>query len=110
MAKYEATMSAGYQMTVPSALRKFLDLKPGDKLIFDTDAPKPTVEKALSREEQVKKVFRELGKLQEERAAQMTPEQRKFAEMTAGWTVNQYHEYYDNLPETKARIKEKYGV
>jgi len=31
-------------------------------------------------------------------------------EMTKGWTVNQFHQYFDSLPETKAYIKERYGV
>lgn len=39
-----------------------------------------------------------------------TPKQKKMKEMTRGWTVNQFHRYFDGLPETKAYIKEKYGV
>ena len=115
MAKYEATLSAGSQVTVPSAIRRLLGLKPGDKMIFDADTldtktQKVTVGKALSREEQVQTVMEELERLRIEHQKQMTPEQKKFAEMTAGWTVNQYHEYFDNLPETQAYLKEKYGV
>lgn len=110
MPRLEVTMSAGYQVTVPSALRKLLNLKPGDKLVFDTDAQKPTVEKALTREEQIKMIFAELERLNVEHRKHMTPEQKKFAEMSAGWTVRQYHEYFDNLPETQAYLREKYGV
>lgn len=110
MPKIEATMSAGYQITVPSVVRKLLGLEPGDKLAFDTDAKSMTVEKAETREEKIKRIFAELDDMKREREKRMTPEQKAFAKKTAGWTVNQYHEYYDNLPETKAYIKEKYGV
>lgn len=108
MPRIEMTMSAGFQFTAPSALRKEWGLNPGDKIIVDTD--RNTVEKAETQEEQVKRVFAELDRLKAEREAKMTLEQKKFAEMSAGWTVNQYREYFDNLPETKAYIKEKYGV
>ena len=40
----------------------------------------------------------------------MTVGQKKRIEMSKGWTINQYHEYIDKLPETKAYMKEKYGV
>lgn len=115
MAKYEATMSAGCQVTVPSAIRRLLGLKPGDRMIFDAETldantQKITVGKALSREERVRAVMEEMERLRVEHQKQMTPEQKKFAEMTAGWTVNQYHEYIDNLPETRTYLREKYGV
>ena len=110
MPRVEATLSAGYQFTAPSVLRKALGLKPGDKIVFDTDKPVITVEKAETREERVRRVCAELDALKVEREKHMTPEQKKFAEMSKGWTINQYHEYFDNLPETKAYIKEKYGV
>ncbi len=110
MPKIEATMSAGYQITVPSAVRKLLDLKPQDKIVFDTDKKQITIEKAETREEQIKRIFAELDDMKREREKRMTPEQKAFAKKSAGWTINQYHEYYDNLPETKAYIKEKYGV
>ena len=110
MPKIEVTMSNAFQITVPSAVRKALDLKPKDKLVFDTDRKQIVVEKGESREEKIRRVFAEFGRLNEEHKKRMIPEQKKFAEMSAGWTVNQYHEYFDNLPETKAYLKEKYGV
>lgn len=103
-------MSAGFQFTAPSLLREKLGLQPGDKIVFDTDKEVITVEKAETKEERIKRMFAELDRIREEQWRQMTPEQRKFAEMSKGWTVRQYHEYIDNLPETKACIKEKYGV
>jgi len=110
MPRIEATMSIGYQMTVPSALRKRLGLKPLDKLVFDTDKAEVTVEKGESREEKIKHILEDLDHLKKEREKTMTPKQKKFAEMSRGWTINQYHEYFDNLPETQEYIKEKYGV
>ncbi len=110
MSRIEATMSAGYQITVPSAVRKLLDLRPQDKIVFDTDRKRITIEKAETKEEKIKRIFAELEEMKRKREKYMTPEQKAFAKKTAGWTVNQYHEYYDNLPETKEYIKEKYGV
>lgn len=110
MPRIEVPMSTGYQITVPSSIRQKLNLKPKDKVVFDTDSKKVTVEKALSKEEKIKAVFMELDRLEREHRKRMTPEQKKFDEMSKGWTAQQYHEYFDNLPETKAYIKEKYGV
>lgn len=110
MSRVEATMSAGFQITVPSLLRKKLDLKPGDWVVFDMDGDVVRVEKSETREEKIKRAFAELDKLKAEREKEMTPEQKKIVKMTKGWTINQYHEYFDNLPETKAYLKEKYGV
>lgn len=110
MPKVEATMSAGFQITVPSLLRKKLDLKPGDRVVFDMDRDVVRVEKSETREEKIKRALAELDRLKIEREKEMTPEQKKIVKMTKGWTINQYHEYFDNLPETKAYLKEKYGV
>lgn len=110
MPRIEMTMSAGYQFTAPSVLRKTLGLRPGDKVIIDTDMAPMTVEKAATREEQVKEMVAEFDRLNKEFSERQTPEQKEFAEMAKGWTISQYHEYIDNLPETKTYIKEKYGV
>lgn len=110
MPRIEVLVSTGYQVVVPSLVRKMLDLKPRDKMVFDTDAKKITVEKGETQEEQIKAMLAEFDKLNEEHKKRMTPEQKKFAEMSAGWTVNQYHEYFDDLPESKTYVKEKYGV
>lgn len=110
MPRVEATMSAGFQITMPSLLRKELNLKPGDKIVFDTDKKNITVEKAATQREQVKAMLAEFDRLNEEHRKRMTPEQKRFAKMSKGWTIGQYHEYYDNLPETEAYVKEKYGV
>lgn len=104
------TMSKGYQITVPSVVRKMLGLMPGDEVDFRMEEGRAVLVKAMTREEKIKAYFAELDRLKMEREKRMTPEQRQFAEMSRGWTANQYHEYYDNLPETKAYIKEKYGV
>lgn len=101
-------LSKGNQITVPSIMRKKLGLKPGESMAFDTD--QQTYAKAETQEEKIKRIFAELEEMKIEREKHMTPEQRAFAKKTAGWTVSQYHEYFDNLPETKAYIKEKYGV
>ncbi len=104
------TMSKAYQITVPSVIRKALGLEPGDPVDFKMERGRAILRRAETREEQVRRVFAELDRLKEEREKQMTPEQLEMAKKMAGWTINQYHEYYDNLPETKAYLKEKYGI
>lgn len=106
MPRLEMTLSAGYQFTAPSALRKMLNLKPGDKIVIDTDRNPITIEKAETHEEKVRRVFAELDKWRES----LPEETKEKMKQHAGWTAKQYREYIDNLPETKAYVKEKYGV
>lgn len=104
------TMSKAYQITVPSVVRKMLDLKPGDEVEFALDDNGMRLVKALTKEARIKQGFAELERLRIEREKTMTPKQKKIVEMTRGWTINQFHEYFDNLPETQKYLKEKYGV
>lgn len=104
------TMSKAYQITVPSVIRKMLGLEPGDPVDFKMERGRAVLVKAETHEEKIKRAFAELERLKKEREKTMTPEQKKIADMCRGWTINQYHEYFDNLPETKEYIKEKYGV
>lgn len=104
------TMSKSYQITLPSAIRKAIGIEPGVPVEFQLRGEEVILRRALTHEEQVKKVFAELERLAKEHRRRMTPEQKRIAKMTAGWTVNQFHEYFDELPETKAYLKEKYGV
>lgn len=85
-------------------------MKPGDKVVFDTDKAVVTVEKAETQAEKIRRAFAKLAEIRAEQEARMTPKQKEFVKKTAGWTISQYHEYIDNLPETKAYLKEKYGV
>lgn len=110
MPRIEMTMSAGYQITVPSVLRKTLGLVPGDKIAIDTDKAPITIEKAETQEERVKRAMAKLERLKIEREKTLTPKQKQIMEMTKGWTVNQFHEYFDNLPETKEYLRKKYNV
>ncbi len=106
----EVPMSSGNQFTAPKQLRKALNLVAGDKIKFKFTDTGILVEKAESDAEKTKRIFRELAQLQEEHEKRMTPEQKAFAEMSRGWTANQYRQYLDNTSEHKAYIKEKYGV
>lgn len=110
MDQIEVVMSSANQITIPKQIRQALNLTAGDKLTFKFNGKIISVTKAETQEEKVRRVFRELDRLKVEREKHMTPEQKAFAQKTAGWTVNQFHEYFDNLPETKAYIKEKYGL
>lgn len=104
------TISKGYQVTVPSIIRKALGLLPGDPVDFKLEKGYVAMSKAESREERIRRVFAELDEIREREFARMTPAQKKFAKEVAGWTAKQYRDYIDNLPETKQYVKEKYGV
>ncbi len=109
-AQIKAKLSNGFQITVPSMVRKALGLEAGDTLDIALEGNRAVLVKAETREETIARVFAEMDRINEEARKRMTPEQKKRWEMMKGWTVNQYHEYFDNLPETKAYLKEKYGV
>ncbi len=100
------TISKAYQITVPSAVRKMLGLKPGDVVDFKMLGDRVTLSKAMSHEDKVKQAFADLDRWRES----LPSKTKKLIEKHAGWTVNQLHEHYDNLPETKNYLKEKYGV
>lgn len=103
-------ISSVNQITLPSFARKALGIGAGDEMDVRVEGGKIVLEKALTREEKVKQAFAKLDEIRERQFRRMTPEQRAFAEMARGWTVNQYHEHIDNLPETKEYIREKYNV
>ena len=100
------TMSRAYQITVPSVVRKALGLMPGDPVDLELRKGQVVLKKAESHGDRVKRVFAELDEWRESLPA----EAKDLIKKHAGWTVNQFHEYYDNLPETKARMKEKYDA
>ena len=100
------TMSKGYQITVPSKARKALDIGPGVPLEFKVRGDEIVIKRALTHEERVERLFETLGKWREG----LSDETKKLIQERAGWTMSQYHEYYDNLPETKQYMKEKYGI
>lgn len=100
------TMSKAYQITVPSVMRKALGLIPGDSVDIKLEKGRMVITRAETHEEKVKRAFAELDKWRES----LPDETKELIKKHAGWTVNQYHEYYDNLPETKAYLEKKYGV
>lgn len=104
------TMSKAYQITVPSVVRKALGLTPGDPVNFKMERGRVVLMRAETQAERMKRIFANLDRIRAEEEKRMTPQQKEFAKMAAGWTANQYREYIDNLPETKAYRKEKYGV
>lgn len=100
------TMSKAYQITVPSVVRKALGLVPGDPVEFEIESGRTVLRRAETHEERVKRAFEKL----DEWRNSLPDETKELIKKHAGWTVNQYHEYYDRLPETKAYLEEKYGV
>lgn len=103
-------LSRGYQITLPSKARKALGLEANDPLNITFDNKRVVITKGQTIDEQIDQMVKELDELRNEWQERRTPKQKAFEKMSAGWTINQYHEYFDNLPETKAQIKEKYNV
>lgn len=100
------TMSKAYQITVPSVIRKALGLMPGDPVDFRLEGGSAVLVRAETREEKIKRVFADLDEWRDS----LSDEVKENIKKHAGWTVKQYHEYYDNLPETKTYLEKKYGV
>ena len=99
-------ISSGYQITLPSAFRKALGLGAGDDIVMEEKDGGILVKKALTREEKLKQLFTDMDAWRES----LPDETKERIKKYAGWTVSQYHQYYDNLPETKEYIRKKYGV
>ena len=103
-------VSSVNQITLPKALREKLGIGPGDEVEVEVRKEGLMLRKTKTLAEQIDDLIAELDRINKEHEKHMTPEQKKIAEMTKGWTVSQYHEYFDNTPEHKAYLKEKYGV
>ncbi len=99
-------MSKGYQITVPSVVRKVLGLEPGDPVMFDLEKGRVVLRRGETQEEQMKEALARLDDWREG----LPEKSKELIKKHAGWTVNQCHEYYDNLPETQAYLREKYGA
>ena len=99
-------LSSVNQITLPRAVRELLGVKAGDEVEVSLRNNVVQLRRAETHEEKVRRVFREMEEWNNNLPEEVKANIRKHA----GWTINQYHEYYDNLPETKAYIKEKYGV
>lgn len=99
-------ISSGCQITLPSAFRKALGFGAGDDIVMEDRDGGILIKKAMTREEKLKQMFADLDEWREN----LPDETKELIKKHAGWTVNQYHEYYDNLPETKEYIRKKYGV
>lgn len=97
--RYYLKMSANGQITIPKELREEMDWGAGDVLIFAPRKDGFEIYKQLSlREEMV--TWRQ----------GLSPKTKSMIKKTAGWTINQYHDYFDNLPENVAEIERKYGL
>lgn len=95
---YTLTMSANGQFTLPKELREELDLHPGDALILTPRTEDFVMHKRVGLREEMAEWRKGLSK-----------ETNEMIKKTAGWTLNQYHEYFDNLPENVAKMEREYG-
>lgn len=106
MAVVRAAVSQSNQMTLPSSIRKKLGIKSGGAVEFVDVGQHVILRRAETQEEAVKRLFQELDEWREQLPQNVKDNIKK----RAGWTVNQYHGYFDNLPENVAKRKEKYGI
>lgn len=104
------TLSKGLQITLPSFARKALGLEAGDSINITTHDNQIVITKARSLDEQIDAMIAGFDEINAESDKHLTPEQLALNQKMAGWTVNQYHEYFDNTPEHQAYLKEKYGI
>lgn len=106
MVQVDTTISKGLQITLPSAIRKEHNLQAGDTIHIVSTKDKITITKAETDAEKVTRIFRELDTWRDALPQKVKNNIKK----RAGWTANQYREYFSNTPEHKAYIKEKYGL
>lgn len=100
-----AKISSVGQITLPSAIRKLIGVKAGDEIELVADDGVVFMKKPETLEENISRVSRELDELNQTLPDNVKENIKKYA----GWTVSQYREYYDNLPETKKKIRAQYG-
>lgn len=106
MIQVQTKLSKGHQLTLPSAIRKAMSIGANSPITLIYDKGTLTLKKAETPEENLHRVFRELDEWRENLPQSVKDNIKKHA----GWTANQYREYIDNLPETQAYRKEKYGI
>lgn len=96
---YHLKISANGQVTIPKEMREELDWHPGDVLVF---APR----------KEGFEIYKQLS-LREEMASwrqRLSPKTKDMIQKMAGWTISQYHDYFDGLPENVAEMERQYGL
>lgn len=96
---YSLKMSSNGQITIPKEMREDLDWCPGDVLVFTPQKEGFEVSKRMGLREEMATWRQGLSK-----------ETNEMIKKTAGWTIGQYHEYFDNLPENIAEMEREYGL
>lgn len=96
--RYYLKMSANGQVTIPKEIREEFGWRPGDVLVFSPREKGFEVFKQLNLRDDMKK-WRE----------KLSEETNNIIQKTAGWSIAQYHEYFDNLPENVEEMERKYG-
>lgn len=99
-------ISSVNQVTLPRTLRELLGVKAGDELEVELVSGTLQLRKAKTNSEKVQQVFQELDEWRDA----LPQKVKDNIQQRAGWTANQYREYFDNTAEHKAYVKEKYGL
>jgi len=96
---YSATITQSGQVTLPKELRTFLGVKPGEKIIFNTDGNQVVIKRKLSMEE----FFAEMEK-------GLSPKTRALIKANAGKTVSELVSEYASSSKGKREIRKHYGL
>ena len=96
---YSAVITKSGQVTLPKELRDFLGVKPGEKIIFDTDEKRVIIKRKMTKEEFYASIDRNLN-----------AKTRHIIKKSAGMTVAEMREVYDNSRKGRAEMRRRYGL
>lgn len=96
--RYVLKMSANGQITIPKEMREELGWQVGDTLTFVPVENGVGLHKQQSLRDEMKE-WRE----------NLSLETKSMIKKMAGWTMEQYHEHFDNLPENIEERERRYG-
>ena len=96
---YSALITKSGQVTLPKELRDFLGVKPGEKIIFDTDDKGVYIKRKLSFEEYTEALNKNLSR-----------KTKKIIKESAGMSVNEMLIAYAKSPRGRKELKKRYGI
>lgn len=104
---YSATLSSSGQVTLPSALRKVLNIKSGEKVIFtETSTGNITIKRQPTPREDILTTAQELDSA----IASLPSKVQTKITQHAGKTAAQLRQELNDNPATKKYYKEKYAL
>ena len=96
---YSAVITKSGQVTLPKELRDFLGVKPGEKIIFDTDEKRVIIKRKFTLEEYTEMMDKNMSK-----------KTKRLAKKYANMTVSEMREAYAKSRRGRAEIRRQYGI